>query len=368
MWILIKNLWVYIVLIELLKSLGLDKKLEKYDFKEEISDTGNSSAIKAIDKESSEFVFIKFLLFPRHITEINKFKNEIYITKKQGLYPVLSCFPRYIEGGELIENYVYYFITEWIDGKTLKEKIYDLKDSNIREKLCLFYQVVRALTALLGVEHRDLHPNNIFIIEEKFSEFNRVGFYNNRISPGIKIIDFGEAVYPMSTQFDDSPDFLYDSYFQTGRKIIAAFNYIAPEFYLPILDGKYVRRLNENSDIWSLGIILYLILFNENLFTYADIGTYLQSMNNGEMQQNILEKSKKILELDHPSKYIIYKLFNGIMSVNYKERPDLGDIQIIFWHVINKEIVYSQSETMQLIERPIKFLTEKGEISEPDYD
>ncbi|MFX4991800.1 protein kinase [Acinetobacter baumannii] len=281
---------------------------------------------------------------------------------------MLSCFPRYIEGGELIENYVYYFITEWIDGKTLKEKIYDLKDSNIREKLCLFYQVVRALTALLGVEHRDLHPNNIFIIEEKFSEFNRVGFYNNRISPGIKIIDFGEAVYPMSTQFDDSPDFLYDSYFQTGRKIIAAFNYIAPEFYLPILDGKYVRRLNENSDIWSLGIILYLILFNENLFTYADIGTYLQSMNNGEMQQNILEKSKKILELDHPSKYIIYKLFNGIMSVNYKERPDLGDIQIIFWHVINKEIVYSQSETMQLIERPIKFLTEKGEISEPDYD
>lgn len=134
------------------------------------------------------------------------------------------------------------------------------------------------------------------------------------------------------------------------------------------MDGKYVRRLNENSDIWSLGIILYLILFNENLFTYADIGTYLQSMNNGEMQQNILEKSKKILELDHPSKYIIYKLFNGIMSVNYKERPDLGDIQIIFWHVINKEIVYSQSETMQLIKRPIKFLTEKGEISEPDYD
>lgn len=357
-----------LVLIELLKKLGIDEKLSKYDFKEVVSNTGNSSAIKAFDKENAKNVFIKFLLFPRHDIEIKKFSNEIYISERLGRYSYLSCFPKYFEGGELIENYIYYFVTEWIDGITLQNKILSLKDFNEKDKLCLFYQIVRALTACSSFEHRDLHPGNIFIIEDQFQEFNNIGFYDNRISPGIKIVDFGEATFPMATQYDDSPDFLFDSFFQTGKKINTAFNYLAPESFLPILEGKFVRRLNETSDVWSLGIIFYLIFFDENLFSYPDIGSYLESMQNGSMQLHIDENSYKFLELSHPSKKIIYELFRNTMKVNYKERVKIGDIQIILWFVIQKQIVYSGMEIQALIKSPISFLEKKGLLEDHDYD
>ncbi|NCI78944.1 protein kinase domain-containing protein [Acinetobacter kanungonis] len=355
------------MLIELLKKLDLDKRLSEYEFIENISGTGNSSAIKALNRKTSQYVFIKFLLFPRHESEISKFQNEIYITEKQGNYSVFSCFPRYFEGGVLVENYIYYFVTEWIDGITLKNLIPTLREAGDKEKLSVFYQIVRALTACLGIEHRDLHPNNIFIIQSKFEEFQKIGYQNDSVSPGIKIIDFGEATMPMATQYDDSPDFLYESYFQNGKRIVTAFNYLAPELFLPLLDNKFIRRLNENSDLWSLGIIFYLIFFEENLFSYSDIGSYLESMNNGSMKRRIEQASESFLRIEHPSKEVIHQLFNNIMKVNYKERLDLGDIQNILWQVINNEIAFSTNEIHELIKNPINFLDKKGLLEDVEY-
>lgn len=355
------------MLIELLKKLDLDKLLAEYEFIESVSGTGNSSAIKALNKNTSQYVFIKFLLFPRHELEINKFKNEIYLTQLQGRYPVLSCFPQYFEGGTLVENYIYYFVTEWIDGITLKNLIPTLKETSDKEKLSVFYQIVRALTACLYIEHRDLHPNNIFIIQPQFEEFQKNGYYDDRLSPGIKIIDFGEATMPMATQYDDSPDFLFESYFQSGKRIVTAFNYLAPELFLPLLDNKFIRRLNGNSDVWSLGIIFYLIFFDENLFSYSDIGSYLESMNNGSMKRRIEQASESFSHIEHPSKEVIHQLFNNIMKVNYKERLDLGDIQKILWQVINNEIAFSTNEIHELIKNPINFLDKKGLLEDVEY-
>jgi calcium-dependent protein kinase len=81
------------------------------------------------------------------------------------------------------------------------------------------------------VVHRDLKLNNIL-------------FKGDAIEDGIKIIDFGTARH-------------YKKGFKmTARK--GTINYCAPE----VIQGKY----NQRCDIWSIGVICYVLLCGEQPF------------------------------------------------------------------------------------------------------
>ena len=78
-----------------------------------------------------------------------------------------------------------------------------------------------------GVVHRDLKPENILI-----DSVTKDGKIN------IKVIDFGAALFvPMHTKMSEKLGTPY---------------YIAPE----VLAGKY----DEKCDIWSIGVIMYILL------------------------------------------------------------------------------------------------------------
>lgn len=77
---------------------------------------------------------------------------------------------------------------------------------------------------LHGVIHRDLKPENII--------------YNSKFDNDIKVIDFGASIqYSKNSMFKESIGTPY---------------YIAPE----VLKGMY----NKKCDIWSCGVILYILL------------------------------------------------------------------------------------------------------------
>lgn len=100
-----------------------------------------------------------------------------------------------------------------------------------------------------GVVHRDIKPENILI--DSMTAEGRIN---------IKLIDFGTALFvPPNTKMSE---------------LLGTFNYIAPE----VLRGMY----NEKCDIWSIGVILFILLsgdFPFNGFTEEEIMDNVRKAN-----------------------------------------------------------------------------------------
>ena len=116
---------------------------------------------------------------------------------------------------------------ELIKRKHLKE----------RDAAYIMKQVLSAITYChaKGVVHRDLKPENILI-----DSINPTGEIN------VKLIDFGTALFfsPSSARM---------------KEILGTPYYIAPE----VIEGNY----SEKCDMWSAGVILFILLSGTPPFT-----------------------------------------------------------------------------------------------------
>ena len=177
-------------------------------------------------------------------TKITDIINEIETLKQLDHPNIVKLFEFFIETDG------YYLIIEYCSGGELfdvikqKQKLPEAVAANI------MYQIFNAVNychKTKKVIHRDLKPENILIE----SVDQATGFYN------VKIIDFGTAkIYEHN---------------RTENKIVGSTYYIAPE----VLNQNY----NEKCDIWSCGVILYMLLSGKVPF-------------NGETSLQILQKIK----------------------------------------------------------------------------
>lgn len=200
--------------------------------------------------------------------KINDIVNEIQILKKISkkdyeYFPGYSNILRYYNNVSLYidnnnNNYVG-IITEYIDGIDLQQYLKNNKISN-HEIYRIFKQLSYGLNYIhtLGFAHRDLKPENIMVINT-----------NNKIY--IKIIDFG-----LSCNKNNDISFSGTIY------------YIPPEYFVY---KKTKFDLEQPHDIWSLGIILYQMIYNfhplENnyiLDRISDIRNIFYKYKSGEYQ------------------------------------------------------------------------------------
>lgn len=100
-----------------------------------------------------------------------------------------------------------------------------------------------------NIVHRDLKPENLLLDKDE----------NN---PKIKIIDFGTSQY-------------FDPETQMSQKFGTPY-YIAPE----VLKKKYT----EKCDVWSLGVILYILLCGYPPFNGANDKQIIESVLKGKYQ------------------------------------------------------------------------------------
>ena len=170
------------------------------------------------------------------ISDLNKFRNEINILSKVD-------HPNIIRLYEIFEDSRYIsLIMELCTGGELFKKINELadKDQSFSEKeaVKIFKQLMKAVSYChsQGICHRDLKPENII-------------FLNQEPNSPIKIIDFG-----LSKIFGELKPIM------KGNKIeknlfslrVGTAYYMAPE----VLQGNYDNKC----DIWSCGVILYIML------------------------------------------------------------------------------------------------------------
>ena len=231
-------------------------------------------AIKVIDKNQIKLK-----------EDRQRINSEILILKQLHHYHIAKLYS-IIENEERI-----YLIQEYVQGNDLTFFIKQKEKPMIKEqKICKYFrQIISAIEYIhkLGIAHRDLKPENILINKDN----------------DIKLIDFGLSKFFLKGELLKTP---------CGSPF-----YAAPE----MVKGNKYNGIN--TDIWSLGIVLYLMLFQELPFMDAD---------KSRLYKKILEGNYNIPEdkLNIVSKEAI-DLVQKILEINPKKRIKISEIKNHIW-------------------------------------
>ncbi len=149
----------------------------------------------------------------------------------------------------------FYMVMELIGGRTLQQRLVERKVLPWDEAVRLFRQIARGLREAhaVGVVHRDLKPANVMIVRDRDGEEQ------------VKLLDFGIGKIlddPGSPSLpptgDTNPPNSEDELTRDGR-FVGSPQYMSPEQ----VTGE---GIDERSDIYSFGVMLYRCLAGKNPF------------------------------------------------------------------------------------------------------
>ena len=201
----------------------------RYEILQMLGEGGMGAVYKAADRELDRFVALKVIRpeLASNPSILARFKQELLLAHQVTHRNVIRIY-------DLGEAEGVKFITmEFIEGKDLRALIREKKKFSPEEAVDVIQQVCNALNAAhsVGVIHRDLKPQNIM-----------------QDSTGrILVMDFGLARTLEG-----------DGMTQTGA-IVGTMEYMSPEQAL-------AKDLDQRSDIFALGLILYELLTGKTPF------------------------------------------------------------------------------------------------------
>ena len=163
----------------------------------------------------------------------------------------------------------YYVITELAQGGELYDQIYNIHNYGEADAAVIMKQLLSVVCYIhsKGIVHRDLKPENILLETKKEGDLS------------IKIIDFGTSNYFDKTQ-------------KLTLKVGTPY-YIAPE----VLKKEY----NQKCDIWSCGVIMYVLLCGSPPFDGPDDLAIMEKVKSGKYTFN----GKEWAEISSEAKQLI---------------------------------------------------------------
>lgn len=171
---------------------------------------------------------------------VKRFRREIQLTRQ--LSSISDHIVKIFDDGESPQLGVYY-VMEHLEGMDLQTFHHRKKARSIQEIFYLFMQICEALSVAHthGVIHRDLKPENVYVLPRGENEWF------------VKLLDFGVAkALNHHTQ----------NHLTNGA--LGTPSFMPPEQFLN-------QEIDERSDIYSLGIMLYELLTNKLPFNHRDI-------------------------------------------------------------------------------------------------
>ena len=258
------------------KFLGKGGFAKCYEMKR--VDTGKIFAAKVFDKKGLS-----------NGRSRKKLINEIKLHKKLHHLNIVN-FEHFFEDKENV-----YILLELCSNQTLNEMVKRRKRLKEIEVQCYSLQIIRALKYIHNhrIIHRDLKLGNLFLTSKL----------------ELKLGDFGLAA---KLEYDG----------QKRKTVCGTPNYIAPE----ILEKK--NGHSYEVDIWSLGVVMYTMLYGRPPFETADVKlTYKRiKMNSYKFPENIKihETAKKLIEsilvldpakrpsLDEIAQHDFFKIYNSV--------------------------------------------------------
>ena len=237
---------------------------DRYYIEECLGRGGMGSVYRAIDRKLGKKVAIKRFntALDPDITSIgvdfrNRFERECVICAALTNENVVQ-----VSDYGITSDDEPFYVMEYLDGKTLEQLLEQEKQLSIEQTKEIIIQVCHGLQAAhegvsfktadmtaeqqIKIVHRDLKPSNIFLVPTMAQE-------------RVKIIDFGVAkIQPLETE---NPN--------VTNVFLGTYHYAAPEQ----LDCQ--ETLDERSDIYCLGLILYEMLTGVDPFGLGERGQHI---------------------------------------------------------------------------------------------
>lgn len=197
----------------------------RYELLEKIGDGGMAIVYKAKCRLLNRLVAVKVLKpeFARDAKFVENFKRESHAAAALSHQNIVSVYDVGREGN------INYIVMELVEGLTLNELIEDTAPMDHRKAVGIAKQIASGLAAAHkhGIIHRDVKPHNVLINEDGVA----------------KIADFGIAKAVSGATMAGG----------TSEAVMGSVHYFSPEQ----ARGTYV---DERSDIYSLGVVLYEML------------------------------------------------------------------------------------------------------------
>jgi len=248
----------------------------RYQIIEELGKGGMGKVYRMLDKELKEEVALK-LIKPEIASDkktLERFSNELKLARKISHKNVGRMY-------ELMEEKGTRYITmEYVPGEDLKRLIRKVGQFSAGKTVSIAKQVCEGLTEAhrLGVVHRDLKPQNVMVDEEG----------------NARILDFGIARSLKAKGI-------------TGVGVMIG----TPEYMSP--EQADVKEVDQRSDIYSLGVILYEMVTGRVPFEgETPLGIAMKHKSeeppdpreiNSQIPENLSNVILKCLEKDKEKRY-----------------------------------------------------------------
>ena len=266
-----------------------------YELGEQLGQGHFARVCKCKNKNSKKFYAVKIVnkedLKVKDLELIRQEKSFLSLIK----HPNIICLKDYFEDKKSM-----YFVTDFYSGGDLITFLE--KNTKISERTAakIIRKIAEALKYLniFGIVHRDIKPENIL-----FSEENEI--------KSLKIIDLGVCKTL--------------TYGQTANEPIGTNGYISPEIYLH-------KEYSFKTDIWSLGIILYLLITQGML-----------PFDHENMDNKVIGKKVIYLQQEYPDEYFgkcsksLINLLDKMLEKNDEKRIDINSLLKDSWFNIIKK-------------------------------
>ena len=274
---------------------------------------GNATIIEAHDNDLKRQVALKLLKtkFQKNSVAVARFLNEAQITSNlehPGVVPVheIGCL------GETN----YFFAMKKVQGKTLRDILADEEQMSYKKRLALFQRVseTMAFAHANSIVHRDIKPENIMIENFGSTLIMDWGLAKDLEDPSY-VDPFNNIDVPKDKEDDDS--FIMT---QVGE-ITGTPAYMSPEQSLGMM-----KNMDQRSDVFSLGIILYELVTGKNPFleSYEDsFRKIFTALKFKEVPSPTLTASKKKVAVELQA--IILKCLEKLPKDRYQNAGELYD-------------------------------------------
>ena len=273
--------------------------LDYYDLMNSLGEGHFGKVYKCKNKKSGEIYAVKIInkiiLKPNDLALIKQEKIILNLIKHENIISLKDFFE---------DKQNIYFITDFYEGGDLlsymEEKQKSGEEISEKNSARIIRKIAQGISYLnfFGIIHRDLKPENIMF--EKPCNFKT-----------LKLIDLGVCKIL--------------SYGEKAKEAIGTNGYIAPEIYL---NNEYSYKV----DIWSLGVILYL-LTTGGILPFDDV----------DLDTKNLAKKVCYLQQDYPAEYFgnkskrLINLLDKMLEKNENKRININNLMKNCWFDIIKK-------------------------------